>query len=130
MKRKSTNRIIKPLDYLVFLVAIGVVVGFSLYSIDQSGPGASVEVQTDDGLFLYSLAQDSTHDFSGPIGQSAIEIVDGKVRFVYSPCRDQICVAAGHLDASGQWAACLPNRIFVTVVGNTQGTDGVDATAF
>lgn len=121
---------VRPLDFVVFVVAAGVITAFSLVSLDRGGPGTTVEIHTDQGRFVYALDQDADLSFSGPIGESIVHIHDGSVRFISSPCRDKICVAAGALTEAGQWAACLPNRVFVTVLGESDDPDAVDATAF
>lgn len=120
---------LKPYDWVVFVVAILVVVAFSLLALDRTGTASSVLVRTDEGDFIYPLDRDATFEVDGPLGVSIIEIADGSVRFVDSPCRDRICVAAGELSEAGQWAACLPNRVFVSVTGDT-GEREVDASTF
>ncbi|TVR67242.1 MAG: NusG domain II-containing protein [Spirochaetaceae bacterium] len=122
---------LKPYDFLVLLVAAGVIVAFSLLALERSGPPVTVEIRSDRGDRVYALAEDRTITVSGPLGDTILEIRDGAVRFVDSPCRDRICVAAGELSATGQWAACLPNRVFATVTGAPiPGAEGVDASTF
>ena len=52
---------------------------------------------------------------------------DGAIAFVKSDCPDKVCIHAGKLRASGQFAACLPNGIIIKIVpvdGN--GNDDAD----
>lgn len=121
---------LKPYDFVVFLVAILVVLAFSVLAIDRGGPPSTVEIRSTDGDRVYSLSEDRVITVSGPLGDTILEVSQGTVRFVASPCRDQICVAAGELRETGQWAACLPNRVFVTVTGAGDAEDGVDASTF
>jgi len=121
----------RPLDYVIIVGAIGVILAFSAFALDRSGPARSVEIRSDDGEFVYPLNEDRVLHIHGPLGESHIVIEDGTVRFEDSPCRDKICVAAGALGTSGEWTACLPNRVFITVTGGTdRNENGVDATAF
>jgi hypothetical protein len=121
----------RPLDYVIIVVAIGVIVAFSAFALDRSGPARSVEIRSDDGEFIYPLDEDRVLHIHGPLGESHIVIEDGTVRFEDSPCRDKICVATGALGTSGEWTACLPNRVFISVTGATgENENGVDATAF
>lgn len=106
---------LKPYDYVVIAVALLVIVAFSRLAVDRGGPAALVEIRSDQGDLVYALNEDRVIVVPGPLGDTILEIENGTVRFVDSPCRDKICVAAGALSASGQWAACLPNRVFVTV---------------
>lgn len=45
------------------------------------------------------------------------------VRFESADCPDRLCVKAGTLHKAGDTAACVPNRVVVTLVASG-GTDG------
>lgn len=62
---------------------------------------------------------------AGVIGPSEIEIRDGRVRFVSSPCRGKQCIHSGWLARDGDFAACLPNGIAVQVVGANARFDAI-----
>ena len=62
----------------------------------------------------------------GPLGDSVIEIREARVRFLESPCRGQQCVHSGWLDAAGELAACLPNRISIQLLGRHPRFDAVN----
>ena len=123
---------LRPLDIFAFVFAVAVIVGFSLYAVDQGGADNSVVVETDEGTFLYPLDEDRTLEFEGPLHEhTVVEIKDGQARFVSSPCRDKICIAAGWLERDQQWAACLPNRVFVQVrKSEEEEENGLDAGTF
>lgn len=44
-----------------------------------------------------------------------VQVEPGRIRFLKSDCRDQICVKAGWLDKEGDLAACLPNKAIIVV---------------
>lgn len=121
---------LRPYDYVILAVAALVVSLFSVYAVGRGGPAQSVEIRSDEGDFVYPLNQDRHIHVEGPLGHSDIVIENGAVRFLDSPCRDKICVAAGELSRSGEWAACLPNRVFVSVTGTQPDESPIDATAF
>lgn len=52
----------------------------------------------------------------GPLGISHIQVRDGKVRFVDSPCPNKLCVHQGWITETGESATCLPNRISVRIL--------------
>jgi hypothetical protein len=120
---------LRILDVLAVIVAAGAVTGVSIFVYGDTPEPTQVSIQSDAGLFLYPLNRSLTVELAGPIGSTYVEIEDDRVRVLESPCRDQICVAAGWLDSTGQWTACLPNRVFVRVEGG-QRSDGVDAQTF
>lgn len=72
-----------------------------------------------------SLRQDTSLTIHGPLGDSVLEVRGGRVRFVASPCRGKQCVHSGWLSRVGDFAACLPNRVSVTLLGDTVTYDGV-----
>lgn len=120
---------LRPLDFLAVLIAILAVVGVSVFALGSSGEPTTVSIQGDEGEFLYPLSDARVVSVSGPIGDTIVEIMDGKVRVTESPCRDKICIAAGWLTTTGDWTACLPNRVFVRIEGGERN-DGVDAQSF
>ena len=120
------KRMIRPFDILAAAIAIGAVVGVSLFAYNGRVAASEVRIESDEGVFLYTLDQPRELAISGPIGNTLIEIDEGRVRVTESPCRDKICIAAGWLETNGQWAACLPNRVFVRVDGDIRDDEEVD----
>ncbi|HHB92848.1 MAG TPA: NusG domain II-containing protein [Thioploca sp.] len=49
----------------------------------------------------------------GSIGESKIEVMNGKIRFIKSPCKQQYCVHAGWLTNNKSFITCLPNRVSI-----------------
>ena len=125
----SRRFVTRPLDYVALLVSIATVVAASVFAFGGRAQASEVSIETDEGTFLYPLDVDRTIPVAGPLGDTVVEIEEGRVHVHSSPCRDKLCIAAGWLDQSGQWTACLPNRVFVRVEGG-EDEDGVDAQTF
>lgn len=89
-----------------------------------------VSIESDEGESRYPLADDRAVVVAGPIGENVIHIHDGAVHMHDSPCRDKLCIAMGGIDRPGQWIACLPNRVFVQILGRADGDFEVDAGTF
>ncbi|NCN05012.1 MAG: NusG domain II-containing protein [Spirochaetales bacterium] len=119
-----------PMDWFAFFLSVGVFVFVTLGAYGAAGNPGQVSIQAEAGDFLYSLDTQGTYSFEGPIGDTVIEILENRVRVLSSPCRDQICVAAGWLEQTGEWSACLPNRVFVRVRAAAEGEDSVDAQVY
>jgi len=49
----------------------------------------------------------------GRLGESLIEVKDGRIRFITSPCHSQFCIHAGWLTNNGDFVACLPNQVSI-----------------
>ena len=73
-----------------------------------------------------SLTTDRQVEFAGDMGISTLEIKDGKVRFIASPCRGKVCIHSGWIHNSGQILACLPNGVLVELVGGTNEFDAIN----
>ena len=82
---------------------------------------ADVYVSTESGEYAYSLDEDGTYQFSGPLGITTLEISDGRARIIDSPCSGKDCIRQGYSSA----LCCMPNRIIATV----RNTEGLDAEA-
>jgi hypothetical protein len=119
---------LKPFDYVAIVVAGTVVAWFGFIAYADSEPGAIVRIQTEEREFVYALSLSTRFHVDGPLGRTEIEIDAGRVRVLDSPCRDKICVTGGWVSQSGQWIACLPNRVFLRVDAAADGE--VDAQTF
>jgi hypothetical protein len=51
---------------------------------------------------------------------------DGRIRFVASPCTGKQCIHSGWLDNDGEFAACLPNLISITITGRNPRFDSIN----
>lgn len=105
-------------DYLALVVSLLAVTAVGIFAYGGGGTASQVVIQTQETTYLYPIDQARTVVVTGPVGNTVIQISDGKVRVSDSDCRDRICVAAGWLDAPGEWTACMPNRVFVRVEGD------------
>jgi len=116
----------KPLDIPV--IVIGAILTASVAFAVYSGNAASSQViiRGQDKTWIFPLDAEETVSVTGPIGVTVVEIHGSRAAIVSSPCDGQTCVATGGLGRNGQWAACLPNGVFLLVEG-AKGQDAVDA---
>ena len=63
------------------------------------------------------LYQDRTVTVKGKLGNSQLEVKDGKIRFISSPCDNKQCIHQGWIQQSGEIVACVPNTISVRILG-------------
>ena len=75
---------------------------------------------------IETLRPDRMLQITGPLGDSNVEISNGRTRFVSSPCIRQVCVHNGWLSNAGGFSACLPNRISLTLVGQHPRFDAIN----
>ena len=123
----AVSKMLTPADWIVLLLVIALLPGLYIRNWGDQGPATAVRIsasgQPDITLPLTSERRISVH---GPLGNSIIEIHDGRVRFVSSPCRGKQCVHSGWLSHSGEVAACLPNGIMVSVIGRNRRFDSIN----
>ena len=72
------------------------------------------------------LTPQRTIQVAGPLGSSIIEISDGRTRFISSPCTTKACLHTGWLSRVGEFAACLPNRVSLTLAGRHPDFDTIN----
>jgi hypothetical protein len=121
--------LIKPFDIgIVFSALCAVVVSFFL---TYSGSGGSnlVNVRGENGQWVFPIDAAESMVVSGPLGDTVVEIGGGGACITSSPCLNQTCVSAGRIHESGQWAACLPNRVMM-YIDEGEPNNNVDASAW
>lgn len=102
---------------IIIIILCALAVFFVFASSQNSGSGY-VSVQTPDGIYRYSLDSDRLFTITGPLGDTIIEIRDGKARIIDSACSTKTCTFQTPIDRSGSFIACLPNHVLLTVVGS------------
>ena len=114
-------------DYVVLIFALALLpVLYGTYWT-RSAPGQAVRIIDANGKeTILPLSTDRHIEIKGPLGVSVIEIHDGAVRFVSSPCAGKLCVHSGWLRSGNDFTACLPNRVSVAVIGGTEGYDSIN----
>ena len=113
-------------DYLV--IALGLLLVVYLFkTLWHSEHAAKLQLRQGNQIVAtLSLNQDRLIDVTGPLGVSKIEIKQGKVRFLSSPCANQYCVHQGWLHRAGQAAICLPNRVSLELLGTKKSYDSLN----
>lgn len=113
-------------DYIIVAVAAALVAALAVQQWRPTVAGVSAELVSATGeRIVLDLAHDGMHRIDGRRGESVVEVADGRVRFIESPCRHRVCIAAGWLDADGDFAACAPNGVALQVHGQQHRYDGI-----
>jgi len=120
---------LKPFDIPVFILAAALTVITGLKAYGRGTDSLSVVVKGPDKTWIFPLEAEERVSVAGPLGETLVEIHNGRTAIVSSPCNGQTCVAAGELSKNGQWAACLPNRVFILIEG-AGDTDVIDAASW
>lgn len=115
-------------DWIIIVLSLALIVSTTLLFRSVGGE-PEIHVRSGGKQWIYDLSVDRMATFSGPVGETTIEIKGGKVHVLSSDCRNKVCIAAGWISKTGQWIICLPNDVFVSIEGSfTEGE--VDDTSF
>jgi len=114
-------------DLILILLVVGALPFLYARTWFGAGDAGYFQIQAGrDKPLTETLTPDRTLHIQGPLGDSVIEISHGHARFVSSPCRGQVCVQTGWLESAGDIAACLPNRISLTLLGQHPRFDSIN----
>ncbi|MDK2123186.1 NusG domain II-containing protein [Parachitinimonas caeni] len=105
------RQLLRPGDYVLLLFAtVAVAASYPLAWRSQQN-AQRVRIFANGTLFAErDLSGPARLAVPGPLGDTIVEIADGRVRIAADPGPRQYCVNAGWLEHAGQLAVCLPNR--------------------
>ncbi len=110
---------LKIFDYTSIIIYLAVIILVSISAYSGSGKAESVSIEAAGETYIYMLDIDRTIEVPGPLGITKIKILDSEVFVENSPCRDKLCVQAAPLNKSGEWNACMPNKVFIRISDST-----------
>ncbi|MCH5294353.1 MAG: NusG domain II-containing protein [Treponema sp.] len=113
---------------IIILAVFALAVFLSFFRL-RSGKSSSPRLIIMSGgtEMVYSMRSDGTYRVPGALGESVIQVRDGKAFFEDSPCPNKTCVQGGPVFRANDWRACLPNDVFIRIEG---GPGELDATSF
>ena len=123
------TRVCKPADIAVIVIILLLSCGlFTVYGRQFSGNARRVDITVDGKLYatypfserISAKAVEIQTDF----GYNKVEIAKTGVRVVDADCPDKLDVRAAAITRPGQSIICLPNRLVITLAGET-AVDGV-----
>lgn len=120
MNHKLRNDIILIIA-LVLIAGVSLIIFFSCSSKND----LYLEVYfMDEQVLKVSLDKDNEYEIEGEISTLKIKVSSEDVWVIQSDCEDQICVHQGHINRAGQTITCLPNKVYLKIVGGS-GVDSI-----
>ena len=114
-------------DLILLLLVVSALPFLYARTWSPDEPARYVRIQTGNNEPIAAeLSPDRKLQVHGPLGDSVIEIRKSRIRFLSSPCTGQQCVHSGWLEAAGELAACLPNRISIQLLGQHPRFDAIN----
>ena len=117
----------KPGDWLIlFLCLLLVPLSWSMAQ-SNSGVMAAIEITVgDQPAVVYPVKEQQQITVAGDLGDSVVEIRNGRVRMISSPCNGKICILSGWHQHSGDNIICLPNKVGVSLISHQERYDGIN----
>ncbi len=119
---------IKIFDIAALTIAIIVIFVITFAVYQKKSTHTLVHIKTETGEWIFPLTEERRFYGEGRSGICNILIRDGTVRVVASDCPEKICQKKGAISLPGQWIACLPNKVFISI--QSQNKRMVDAISF
>lgn len=114
-------------DWLIILCCLLLIPFAWLLTMHKPGVTAAIEITADNKTpVIYSIKENQQINITGELGQSVIEIRDGKVRFSDSPCGRKVCILSGWHQHSGDHIVCLPNKVGISLLSQNNRFDGIN----
>jgi len=112
LRQESRFRPLKIGDILIIIFFL-----FFIFFLPKK-QGEKVIISVDKTInFVYPLNQNKEIIVNGKIGPAKVEIRDGKVRILNSPCPLKICENKGWISKKGDFIICVPNRVIIKIEG-------------
>ncbi len=113
---------------IIIIIAL-IVCAALIYIAPTSGSGGDPLVIPVDGkeyrrIDLSDKNYTETIEIDGKY-KNIIEVKDGSASFVYADCPDGDCVKSGVLSPRHNFAACLPNRVSISVISDDHELDAL-----
>ena len=125
MTKESIKRFIveRRIDIIVIasLLLLSLIVLLVISLAKKEGAIARVEIG---GEIVGEYPLDVNKEYSLNGGTNILVIKDGAAYMTYSECPDHTCERVGKIKFVGETIVCLPNKVSVTIIGNSD--DGVD----
>lgn len=119
-------RFFRPGDWLTLMLGALLTLWLAAHLWSSATP-QKVLIRSGGQLFAEArLDQAQRIRVPGPLGESIVEIQQGRARVAADPSPRQLCVKQGWLLHVGDAALCLPNQLGIELVGATRRFDSLN----
>ena len=110
----------RPFDIAALLLSIACIVTIAVVAYGSPIEAKQIHIQSQSSDWYYPLSSNENLSVTGPLGTTEVVITENAVRITSSPCREKICITMGPISKPGAWIACLPNKVFIRITGETK----------
>lgn len=101
----------------MLVLSITLVLTSIIFTLTGKSQESLVYIRNEEGEWFYPLNQDRIIHVKGPLGETEIHIENEQAWVLSSPCEFKTCVSHAPLKQAGDWNACLPNQVFLSLEG-------------
>ena len=109
---------IRFFDVIILAVIISFITLTALFIYSSDNSALYLSVRTPKGDWIYPMNTDISFVVEGETGPVSIKIENNEAFVVSSTCSNKTCITAPKLKNYGDWNACLPNKVFLSVEKN------------
>ncbi len=117
-------KLLKIGDYLLIIIFFSLIAILILPN-NSSQDELQIKLIVENKEYRYNISDSQTLTVTGKLGETVIEIKDGKIRFVSSPCPHKHCVKTGFIENKNEGIICLPNKVSVFIISGENKYDTV-----
>ena len=101
----------------LLFTAVLLALAAALFALTRGGPGTVAVLRYGDPQTeqVIDLTKDARYDIDTGVYTIHLQVADGGIAFVDSPCPDHNCEGFGTLRREGDWAACLPAKASLSI---------------
>ena len=128
------NRTALVLSALIVLILLGSIAAFLF--LNTGGPtGTIAEIYQDGQLIktidLNSVTEDYSFTVSGENGAyNVVDVHHGEIGIAEASCPDGLCINMGFIHSSAMPVPCLPIKLVIRIVTESDSADKVDGVAY
>ena len=128
------NRTALVLSALIVLILLGSTAAFLLLNTGEQ-TGTIAEIYQDGQLIktidLNSVTEDYSFTVSGENGAyNVVDVHHGEIGIAEASCPDGLCINMGFIHSSAMPVTCLPNKLVIRIVTESDSADKVDGVAY
>lgn len=109
---------------IIAVIAVAAVLFWFLYSTVFGKTGTYAEIYyRSERVMTVDLSEGKEDTFSiEQVPDVVFQLyADGSIAFTESDCPDKVCIQSGRLHLAGQYAACLPNQLYMKIISTEKG---------
>lgn len=128
------NRAALVLAGLIVIILLASVAGFLF--LNAGGRSGTVAEIYQDGKLIKTIHLDTvTEDYSFTVSgedgvYNVVEVHHGEIGIIEASCPDGLCINMGFIHSSAMPVTCLPNKLVIKIVNESDSADAVDGVAY